>query len=67
MQSHDKHIDFENRTEKLKFDMHMAFDHNADWFTAQLFRLIAKADVQNRERLRKGFPEEVAVYEEWWN
>lgn len=34
-----------------------------DWFTAQLLRLIAKADLKNRELLRKGFPEEVAVFE----
>ena len=37
-----------------------------DWFTARLLRLIPKADRQNRERLRKGFPEEVAAYEKWF-
>ena len=36
-----------------------------DWFTAQLLRLIAKADDVNREKLRAGFPEEVAAYEVW--
>lgn len=36
------------------------------WFTAHLLRLIAKADNENRERIRKGFPEEVAAYE-WWH
>ena len=36
-----------------------------DWFTAQLLRLCAKADAFNLERLRKGFPEEVAAYENW--
>lgn len=33
------------------------------WFTARLLRLIAKADSDNREKLRMGFPEEVAAYE----
>lgn len=36
-----------------------------DWFTAELLRLIAKADAENRNKLRLGFPEEVAAYE-WW-
>lgn len=35
------------------------------WFTAQLLRLIAKADLNNLERLRKGFPEVVEAYETW--
>ena len=30
------------------------------WFTANLFRLIAKADGENRVKLAKAFPEEVA-------
>lgn len=52
--------------QKLKRDMEMAFNNkDADWFRAKLFRLIAKADLQNRELIRKGFPEEVAVYEAW--
>jgi hypothetical protein len=38
---------------------------NGDWFTAQLLRLCAKADKQNLERIRKGFPEEVAAYQKW--
>lgn len=37
-----------------------------DWFSAQLLRLVAKADTKNRERLRKGFPETVALYEAWY-
>jgi len=36
-----------------------------DWFSAKLLRLIAKADAENREKLRLGFPEEVAFYENW--
>ena len=38
---------------------------DGDWFTAQLLRLIAKADMENRWRLRRGFPEEVEAYERW--
>ena len=37
----------------------------ADWFTAKLFDLIAKADLQNQKRIELGFPEEVAVYRAW--
>ena len=36
-----------------------------DWFGARLLRLIQKADRSNRERLRAGFPEEVAEFEKW--
>ena len=36
-----------------------------DWFTAQLVRLINKADMYNRERIRAGFPETLAAYEAW--
>ena len=36
-----------------------------DWFTARLFRLMAHADPQNLERLRKGFPEEIEAYLKW--
>ena len=35
------------------------------WFTAQLLRLCAKADSENLERLRLGFPDVVAAFEEW--
>ncbi len=38
---------------------------DGDWFTAQLLRLIQKADRFNRELLRKGFPVEVEAVEEW--
>jgi len=34
-----------------------------DWFTANLLRLIAKADSHNIELLRKGFPEAVEAVE----
>lgn len=38
-----------------------------DWFGAKLLRLIAKADSDNRERLRLAFPEHVNLYESWLN
>lgn len=38
---------------------------HGDWFTAQLLRLIAKADPENRVRLRHAFPEEVQLYEDY--
>lgn len=38
---------------------------HGDWFGAQLLRLICKADLSNRERIRRGFPEEVGAYESW--
>jgi len=36
-----------------------------DDFQAHLYCLIAHADLGNRERLRQGFPQEVARFEEW--
>lgn len=42
-------------------------DGEGTWFTANLLRLIAKADENNRERLRKSFPEEVAAIEKFRN
>jgi hypothetical protein len=36
-----------------------------DWFSAQLLRLIAKADVENRARLRLAFPDHVEAFEAW--
>ena len=35
------------------------------WFTAQLLRLIAKADELNKYKLSRGFPEEVKAYNLW--
>ena len=39
---------------------------HGDWFTAQLMRLVVKADINNRRLLAKGFPEEVALVEKSW-
>jgi len=38
---------------------------NATHFTGHLLRLIMKADISNREKLRKVFPEVVAAYQIW--
>jgi hypothetical protein len=38
---------------------------HGDWFTARVLQLCAKADDMNLERLRLGFPNEVAAYETW--
>lgn len=36
-----------------------------DWFGAHLLRLIAKADLGNRDRLRMAFPFHVQAYERY--
>lgn len=38
---------------------------DGDWFSAKLIRLIADADVDNREALREAYPDHVAAYERW--
>ncbi len=43
------------------------FDPRNTWFGAQMMRLIAKADRENKERLRLAFPHAVAAYERWFN
>jgi hypothetical protein len=51
----------------IKFDLYCALNRpHADWFSAQLFRLIHKADPNNRNRLRAGYPDHVRVFEEWY-
>lgn len=35
------------------------------WFTADLLRLIHRADTENLEQLRRAFPDEVAAWEAW--
>ena len=39
---------------------------SGDWWSADLLRLIAKSDMQHRERLRLAFPSHVAAYEKWY-
>lgn len=53
------------RSTQWKFEMERAMSGKGDWFTSHLLRLIAKADLMNRERLRMGFPDHVAAYERW--
>jgi hypothetical protein len=38
-----------------------------DWFSAELIRLINKADRGNKELLRQVFPDHVEAYERWYN
>ncbi len=51
----------------MEWDMEMAaaMGSYGTWFTSHLLRLIAKADTENRERIRLGFPDHVAAYERW--
>ena len=41
--------------------------NGGDSFACQLYNLIGKADKFNKEKLRKGFPEYLAAWEEWFN
>ena len=36
-------------------------------FRSLLFLMIAKADPENRAKLRLGFPEHVKMWEDWYN
>lgn len=36
-----------------------------DWFTAQLLRLLQKADSQNIAKMRQCYPDVVDLYEKW--
>jgi len=47
------------------FDLEAGLFNGANWFTAQLFRLIAKADSDNQKKLQEGFPEEVELFHEF--
>lgn len=52
--------------EQAALDLFLTFETtHADYFIAQLFRLIAKGDEGHRRRLARGFPLEVEAYEEW--
>lgn len=58
-----------NKKKQLVFDLQCALNDSsggaADWFTAQLFKLMLKADCCNREKLRVGFPQEFMAFELW--
>lgn len=38
-----------------------------DWFSAQLLRLMAKADEGNFRRLAEAFPEHAAAFQDWYH
>lgn len=59
-----EHRTFEDRDAHLRYDLHMAMEHHASWFTAHLFRLIAKADTENLDRIAAGFPDAVRIFRE---
>jgi len=46
-------------------DLESGLFSDADWFSAQLFRLIAKADSSNTDKLGQGYPAEVELYREF--
>jgi hypothetical protein len=46
-------------------DLALALGGSEDSFTGKLLLLIAKADPDNRERLRMGFPRAVRAWETW--
>jgi len=50
--------------EKRCFDLYL-WQNDGDHFTCMLYTLIHKSDLENRGRLRRAFPVEVAVWEEW--
>ena len=51
-------------TEYDKANISWILSGNGDWFTADLFRLIARSDTANKEKLALSFPDEVnAVHE----
>ena len=46
-------------------EIEAAMSGRGDWFTSHLLRLIAKADEENRQKIRLGFPEHVDAWERW--
>ena len=56
--------DYEGRR-RLACDLYLAFETDADHFTAQLFRLMHKADEMNKGLLGKGFPVALNIFREW--
>ncbi len=47
------------------FELDEATSGRGDWFTSHLLRLIAKADLVHRTKLRVAFPEAVDAFERW--
>ena len=53
--------------EHAALDLYLAFEvgpHHSH-FTAELYRLIQKADFENRYKLKQVYPLHVAMFEEW--
>lgn len=51
-----------------RFDLYCALNRpQADWFSAQLYRLFQKADPINKKRLGVGFPLEYQTFMDWYN
>ena len=46
-------------------ELEYAFNDDGDEFTSHLLRLIRRAGPQDKARLRRVYPQEVAAYEMW--
>jgi hypothetical protein len=56
----------DRKTRKRALDLFLTFEFGGhDFFTAELYRLIAKADGINRLKLMTVYPVEVGLYVEW--
>lgn len=53
--------------QQAAFQLYLWHHAGGNNFTCQLYSLIAKADLQNRGKLRRAFPTEVLIFEEWQN
>lgn len=58
--------DIDERKKQLAYDLYLTYETGrADHFTADLFRLINKADAINKFRLGAGYPDHVAILKEY--
>ena len=46
-------------------ELEAAMNGSGTWFSSHLLRLIEKADSDNRELIRLGFPDHVAAFNRW--
>lgn len=53
--------------EQAKFDLFLTLFRGADSFSAQLYRLFEKADLNNRARLGSAFPIQYKTWLDWQN
>jgi hypothetical protein len=54
--------------ESLAYDLWVANNQpSQNYFTVLVYRLIAKADLANVDRLRLAFPDEVEMWHAWFN